>query len=196
MWFIPYKQIAWDTRLKESEIRRRLNGYVAPVITYMVQVRLTDKPFKGKITTNGFEMMRVVSSRNSWLPLVNGNIESTINGSCIKIKMRMHSIPLLFTLFFLGVTLLVGLSGILASIRTGVYKWQDILIPFGFFLFGYTYSTATFHSEASLVKEFMSKLLQKDYKKLLKEDWEYPIWLNIFFRDFFSNYHIRIFLKP
>lgn len=175
MWFIPYKQITWDSSLNETEIRRRLNGYVAPVITYMVQVRLTDKPFKGKLTTNGFEMMRVVSTRNSWLPLVNGKIESTINGSRIKIKMRMHSIPLVFTLFFLGVTFLIGFSGILASLRTDVYKWQDILIPFGFFLFAYIYSTATFHSEASFIKEFMNKLLQKDYKKLLKEDWEYPI---------------------
>lgn len=175
MWFIPYERMTMDTSLKDSEIMQRLSDYVAPVITYMVQVRLTEKPFKGKIANNGFEMMRVVSSRNSWLPLVLGRIESTTNGSRIILQMRMHLIPLVFTLLFLGITFLFGLSRVLAAINTGVYKWQDIVIPWGFFLFGYIFSTAIFQSEVSYVKDFMNKLLQKDYKQLLKEDWEYPV---------------------
>lgn len=170
MWLIPYERMTLETSLKDTEIKRRLSGYVAPVVSYMVQIKLSDKPFKGKVTSDGFEMMRVVNGRNSWLPLVIGKVESTTNVSYLNIKMRMHLVPLIVTILIIGMASLMGIHNVLFAISTGIRKWEDIIIPWGFVFIVYIYSTVVFQTEASYVKDFMTKLLQQDYKRLLKED--------------------------
>lgn len=174
MGFTPFSSFTIHTTLNKKAVSDKLARHVAPVITYFVQAKTTDKPFKGTVTEDGFEMMRVVSSRNSFLPFVIGRINSTIDGCDITVKMRLHWSVIAFMVIFLGGTGTLGISLIFSSVKFHHFDWSS-LIPFAFFIGLYTFCTVIFQEEASYVKVFISRMLDpKHYKNLpmFEDDWQ------------------------
>jgi len=173
MILFPLDKFIISTNLRKNEVVKRLERQIAPVFSYMIQVKSTDKPFKGKVSDNGFEMMRVVSGRNSWLPFIKGQIELTSEGSLIQISLSWHWIINLFMAMIMGSSLLLGISLALSDFRSSRFQWTD-LIPWGFLFFTYIFAMVTFDEEQRYVKVFLNKLFSEDgYRDLPKfdEDW-------------------------
>lgn len=58
-----------------------------------------DKPFLGTITKNVFDILPVIKERNSFVPVIKGEVTNNKN-STVKVKMRLHAIVIIFLLCF------------------------------------------------------------------------------------------------
>lgn len=98
MKFLPTENITYKTRLKEDEIIRRLSDCIEPEKTFRFGIFSSGstKSYEGKINGQTFNIKRIISYRNSFLPRINGVIERDFDGLTIKVKMRLHTFVIVF----------------------------------------------------------------------------------------------------
>lgn len=127
--------------------------------------RTLNKPYEGKILENSFSIKRVIQYRNSFLPVISGQIIPHQNHVEIKIKMKPIKIVIIFMSLWLG---LVGLFCIVI-LAMGIVQFQQIirngfspfaLIPFILFLLGYSMLMFAFKFEARRSKYFLTRLFE------------------------------------
>jgi hypothetical protein len=89
-----------------------------------------NKPFVGTITENKFEILPVIKGRNSFVPILKGEVTNDIK-SIVKISMRLHLLVIIFLLF---ITTLI-----LYSLRTDLYNGGLIILltVYGFITYEY-----------------------------------------------------------
>jgi hypothetical protein len=109
MTFLPYDKIDLTTRLTDKQIVSKLKSITDTDTKFSFKklFKSNDKSYFGTITDESFEIKRIIYYKNSFLPILFGSFQKTINGSTISIKMRMHmavniglSIICSFLLFF------------------------------------------------------------------------------------------------
>ena len=163
MKYLPFENFVLTTSLPVEEVRNRLANNIGPG-------GKTSKPYEGSIVNNTFKINRIINYRNSFLPVITGEISQDWGKTEIKIKMK----PSVFTLIFMAVWLgTVGIACIVilvAAILTLPDIFQQnfspaILIPFGLFIFGYLLVTLGFKYESSTSKEFLKTLFEAEYKE-------------------------------
>ena len=98
MIFLPYDKIDITTKLTDKQIVSRLRGITDTDKKFSFKKLLssTDKTYFGTIRDNKFEIKRIIYYQNSFLPISFGSFEKTINGSTIRIKMRMNMVVNIF----------------------------------------------------------------------------------------------------
>ena len=110
-------------------------------------------------------MSRNINYRNSFLPLITGQVTTFLGQTQVNIKMRPVTIVLIFISFWLGVVGLVCLGILLI----GLLKFRQILqegfspmlfIPFAMFAFGCLLTHFAFKGESKNSKEFLARLLE------------------------------------
>ena len=163
MKYLPFENFVLTTNLSVEEVRNRLANNIDAKIN-------TLEPYEGSIVNNTFKIQRVITYRNSFLPVITGEISQARGMTEIKIEMR----PVLFVLIFMGMWLgTVGIACIVILVAT-ILTFPDIfqqgfspasLIPFGMFIFGYLLVTLGFKYESSTSKEFLKTLFEAEYKE-------------------------------
>jgi hypothetical protein len=92
--------------------------------------------FQGTISSDGFEITRIIHYRNSFLPIIRGSFGPGPFGTTIAIKMGLHPFAAAFMCFWFG-GVGVGILSVLAELSLGQTGWDPmLLIPFGMLLFG------------------------------------------------------------
>src|SRR5688572_27230366 len=145
MILLPFENITYKTKLMKAEVRSRLNNMVEPRKMFRFS-RGSSKPYEGTIEANGFDIKRLISYRNSFLPVIIGTIQSGISGTTIHVKMRMHISVILFSCvwcFFVG----IAAFAFLPKVINGEEDWQTGLIPFGMLAFMYAITMGGFKFE-------------------------------------------------
>jgi hypothetical protein len=102
-----------------------------------------DSRFEGEVSATGFNITRVIGYRNSFLPVVEGDIASDGGGSRIKVRMR----PMTFVIVFLFAFGVIPLSLLPTAFSSG--EPGAAAFPFFFILFAYAMSMGGFWFEAS-----------------------------------------------
>jgi len=161
MKYLPFEEIIYTTNLRPKEVLSRLQENLQPFRTFdlkkVTAVRRNDlKQYEGKVNRDTFEIKRAINYRNSFLPISKGRVEQHGDGSKITVKMRMHTVVLIFMIFwmtvvsiaFLGMLIVKGFSDLI------------ILIPFGMLIFGYLLSTMAFKFESNQTKIHLEKLFR------------------------------------
>jgi len=164
MLFVPSEQFTIETSLTQDEVQQRLTEVIES--NRMVRLPFSNhKPYQGEVGNDWFEASRIIYYRNSFLPIIKGTIESTLDGCVITITMRPHILVTIFSIFWfgmLGITLLSMLCGMLGNLwklngtDTGVVP--SIVIPLGLFVFGYLLITGGFKFESVGSKIFFQEL--------------------------------------
>lgn len=121
------------------------------------------KPYEGTIKGNCFAVSRIIDYRNSFKPLIHGEIQAEIDGCSLHITMSPHPSVLIFMMvWFSGV--LFGLVGFIVTLFAPRMHTQNppvlILIPLGMLVFGYGLSVGRFKFEAVKSVAFFRRLFQ------------------------------------
>jgi hypothetical protein len=150
MRFLPFEKITYSTKLKEEEILKRLKDLVDPAksgFSFFNFYYPNSKPYAGKINGNQFKIKRRIFYRNSFLPVITGNIEQDILGTTVHIKMRLTIYTTIFLCFWCAILVPVSVGFLVISFTSNSFD-QMQLIPWGMLLFAYVMTMVFFKIES------------------------------------------------
>jgi hypothetical protein len=125
--------VEFFTRLSVEECQQRLS-------TALDQWRWSwnfrpDKPVIGKVSGYHFQMYKRIYYRNSFMPILYGELIPTSHGTYVRGSFRLHMLVALFLIVWFG-----GITFILCpnveAVLSGNDPWLDLAIPVGFLIFG------------------------------------------------------------
>lgn len=168
MWFLPYETLAIKTQLNNKELIQRITEVTDTTGDYHIFSFLTShKPYRGKIKIDGFEISRWINYRNSFLPIIRGEIAPELSGASIKIIMHPHFIVIIFIFILVSGSiapiLRQMLNAILAlqsatSFINEFSKVQFDLLVFPLFAYGLT--MFGFKIESIKSKKYLKELFE------------------------------------
>src|SRR6188474_594186 len=100
MDFLPYRKIELCSPLPVSEVVRLLENAVEP--RRWLRWGASHCPFEGTVTEFAFDIRRIISYRNSFLPQIRGTISQDAAGSRISVTMQLHVTVAAFMTVWLG----------------------------------------------------------------------------------------------
>jgi len=168
---LPFEKYRIQTHLSEEEIIHRLDNitqhsgkrpssFLFGLGTLFGQS--SGARYEGKIEPNNFKISRVISYRNSFLPVIQGTVSSFLNQREIAISMSLN----LFVKIFMGIWLtLTSLASIFTLYRFFTGTDQDpsspgIFIPLQMVVFGYLLMLLAFKFESRKSKKELNDLLE------------------------------------
>lgn len=125
-----------ETELSHAEVVRRLQGVVAPRNPIIAPLVPTNRLFAGRVSNQGFQIMRIIGYGTGSLPVIVGRFEPGSNGARIHVTMRLSRLASVFRSLLLFVLTIIMVCSSIA-----VWKKSDaaaVLLPLGIVL-GFVY---------------------------------------------------------
>lgn len=164
---IPTSTYCIQSRLHLEEVMRRLANNIETTRGFNLLRRRkdTDKPYQGRISGNRFSMMRVISYRNSFLPIIAGIASRANAGTRVDLVSQLPAVVKIFMSLWLGIMgigclLVIGICIIRSRETLDKGFSPTILIPFAMFAFGFLLMKIAFNAEDRKAKDFLLKLLE------------------------------------
>jgi hypothetical protein len=168
MKFLPYERLTIYSQLTPESAIQKLIDIVETSQNKKFRGSMI-KSYRGEITGYKFKICRIINYRNSFLPVINGEIEPAKDGCCIHIKMQPNIIVIIFMVVWSSpfvssllmgfvMTLLPLLFPKLVTVVSGSIPLYAILVPVGFLIFGYCLVTIGFKIESIKSKTFFKEL--------------------------------------
>lgn len=157
---LPFENYVLITKLSVEEVLRRLNIYIQPRQSIVKFISRSDftKTYSGEINGNTFNMIRNINYRNSFLPLIEGQIERAEGSTHIYIKMKLVTTTLVFISIWLGI---LGLLSVLTIYRVLQYGLSsNSYFSIVMFILGVLIIHFGFKRESKKSKEFLAELLE------------------------------------
>lgn len=115
MRFLPYDTFTLQTPDPLPIVLNRLAAQIEPTQTVRWWFSRNHLPYEGTFSETGFQMSRIIHNRNSFLPMIRGQFESSSLGTSVHITMRLHPVVITFLscwyLFWYGIFFPVWLTG-------------------------------------------------------------------------------------
>ena len=179
MAFIPIELFEYEVNISKNEIISRLNSNIEP--THIFRWANYGKPYFGEIYPDGFKMTRHSIMRNSFRPLIIGNIIHTENRILLRIVIRLYLwIPIVAGILVLGIPVIAAVFSFIDKFQTLEIKnivsvlillisllSSLIFIIFCIGLLLYPVITFLFKIESRKSKQFIEELLEG---RLIKEE--------------------------
>lgn len=167
---LPFDRYTLITELSQSEVMQRLRENVeARRNISMMGYNVADhsgKPYAGRVEGNHFEISRVITYKNSFLPVIKGDVNASFPG---KTEVMIRMSPGVFVLGFSAVWMLMVLVG--CVVVSGIMFYDGfnpmLLIPFGMLVFGSLLFTVPYKIEAKKSRVFLSDLLEEDEEPIV-----------------------------
>ena len=155
MKILPFDKFEIQTNLSLTEVRRKLNEQIDEKRVF--NILRTNKKFEGEAYSDGFKINRIISYRNSFLPILHGSFKNNPKGTSIIIKLRLHKLVLIISVFFLYFFSFELIESIASKNRS----YFDIVFPsFFLFLFGII-MPVSFHWEGRKAKSIFRNIFGK-----------------------------------
>jgi hypothetical protein len=152
---LPYRKLELQSTLSAAVAMQILADAVEPKRWFRLGPGM--RPFEGTVAGLAFDMRRIMSSRNSFLPQIRGTITPNSGGCRISLTMRLHLGTMLFMVVWLA-GLLVVAFGFASAAFNGAEVWVATL-PLGMLLFVWGLSAGAFSLEARKAEELLTFLL-------------------------------------
>lgn len=161
MKFIPYEKYHLKTTLAPNEVLKRLANNIEPTNIFRDNFFKTEtkKAYVGDINNNTFEISRVITGRNSWLPIIEGYVTKNEIGSIIHMKMQFHPLVLIFTTLWLGLLCIFLILSVISQITNGKFEPMSLLI-LPMLMIGYIIPIAVFDGETIQSKRFFKRIFE------------------------------------
>jgi len=158
MKFLPYESLKISTALSSEVVLKQLDSVIEPKRHFRF-FGSGSKPYQGSVEGSHFEISRIIGYGNSFLPMINGDVQREISGCSIYITMRPRIFATAFMIFWLGG---VGLFFLvfLISIISGATDSSTLSFPATMFVLGYAMFLAGFKFESIKSKKFFQELLE------------------------------------
>ena len=170
MKVFPSENLTLISQLSKVEIYDKINSITGKERDFKTFSFGHNKQFEGIISVDSFKITRILPYRNSFLPIIYGQIKTFNSGSKIMLDAKMGKFQLIFFAIW---TILLGLLS-LASIFFIVMEFINaesqiwtFIVPI-MFLVGYGYMQISFSKETQKTKEILIQLLQA--KEITKEN--------------------------
>lgn len=158
MKFLPYERLKIVTSLSREEILKRLENAIEPKRHFRLFASGT-KPYQGSVEGSHFEVSRIIRYRNSFLPIIKGDVQSEISGSTVYITMHPHIFVTAFMILWLGAVGFFFLAFLYSFVSSSTNP-SIVFIPGGMFVFGYGMFLGGFKFESIKSKKFFRELLE------------------------------------
>ena len=164
---LPFDNFKITSRLPVTEVQLRLAQSVQskrPSL-FTFAPHPNTKPYEGTITGNTFKISRIIDYRNSFLPIIKGEISTYLGKTEISVRMRPIVFVVIFMTFWLTMTGLVCLGILFFAIvslkKASPQNFEPILImPFAMFAFGYALIMFCYKRESNNSKKFLINLFE------------------------------------
>lgn len=151
------------------EVEGRLADNVEPrkITRWSIFGKREEKPYQGEVNGTRFKIERIIHYRNSFLPVITGQISTHLDKTVISVRMRPAISVLIFMSVWLGLMgaacvgeLVVACAPFRQLMRHGISL--AALIPFAMFLFGYGLVMISYRNEVTKSKDFLLHLLRAE----------------------------------
>jgi len=161
---VPFEKYSLITSISPEEVHDRLAASV-DTSKSLFHASRGNKSYYGQVSQFSFKIQRKITYRNSFLPVVKGQVSSFAGQTRIDIQMRPHvavSVFMLVWLTFTGIACIaVSLVLIQRLMNSDDTKFNPALLtPYAMFIFGYALVTFGFKSESKIAKKFLADLLE------------------------------------
>jgi len=167
MTLIPYENLNIKTTLDLAKVLEKLNEAIEPKQRFRKFWDASHKPYQGAVDGLHFDATRIIHYRNSFLPIIKGEIQPEINGCTINLKMHLHTAVVIFMTLWLGFVAFFFLailgsyiSTILQTGTAGASSPMMFFIPGAMFVFGYGLVLGSFKFESKRSKAYFYELFQ------------------------------------
>ena len=117
--FLPLSRVTLYTENPPDVVVAKLSNLVT---TKWFSLKPLPQPFRGSIQGTHFKVVRVLRwGRNSWQPVVVGDVVRVANGTVVHLRMRLHVFVAAFMVFWFG-GLLLGAT---------MMSWRALTAGFG-----------------------------------------------------------------
>lgn len=154
---VPYQKFEIKTRLEQELTRQKLAEIVEPRKLMRFGLSRNHNLFEGEIEGTSFKISRIIHYRNSFLPILVGQIQDDLDASTLQITARPHWFIILFWAFF---ALAVAAGGLIAGDRSDLWA----ILPM--FLFFYVVPMAAFNWELSKAQKLLNAQFTADLYSL------------------------------
>ena len=169
MKYLPFENIKYKSRLNSQEILKKISEIIEPKKTFRmsgISGSNNHKPYEGNIIGNSFNISRLISYRNSFLPRIKGIIEKDFNGTKVNVKMRVNTFVIIFMFIWFGGVGVGCLAVLVSGFKFGSQNFEPMtLIPFGMLIFGYALVTGGFKYESIKSKKYLAELFEAEIEK-------------------------------
>jgi hypothetical protein len=167
MRFYPDITEQFHSTLSPDEILQRVQANLAPAFSWRDLFKSKSAaPFQGAVYFDSFEIQRVISYRNSWLPQIKGRVEGapTGQGSVVTIRHKLHSFTLVFSsIWILGVGA-ASVGTVWSALVTGTINFAG-LVPLLMLVFGLALFTVPFWLEVAQSRPLLTRILALEQPK-------------------------------
>ena len=164
--YLPVENYTLTTRLPVAEVRRRIADSIEPKTSFILPMsnkgRL--KPYEGQLVGDTFTINKIIDYKNSFLPIITGNISASRGQTEVAIKMGLAPLVLVFIVMWFSIISMICLSILLSGLLRFSQILQPgfdyaLLIPFGMLLFFCGITVIPFRIESKKSKQFLAELL-------------------------------------
>jgi hypothetical protein len=155
---LPFDRFEIRTALAPQAAVARIGGAVEPAKWYRLPGRGDRKTFEGVVGEHQFEISHIIGYRNSFVPLMLGEVKPDGAGAIVSVKMR----PFLFVIAFM----VVWGAGVLFALLALADAWADgkasaafLAIPAMMLVFAWSLVSGGFWFEAARSKKALLALL-------------------------------------
>jgi hypothetical protein len=136
MFGIPYKKITFQSKLKPSEIVSRLQTVTSRSFWYKWAPK--DKDFVGSVSEDSFRIHRNIRNRNTYLPVLTGEVLAENEGSQIVVTMSLDPVAILIMLGLLVFVLrIVSSPGGEIGPKILIFVWS-LILHLGMYAMGFS----------------------------------------------------------
>lgn len=161
MPLLPYARWTLQSPLTPEEVRRRLSGVVEPPRLFRLPFTRGPLSFQGETQLAGFKLWRIISYRNSFLPIIVGTVAAAPRGSVISITFRLHRLVLGFLAVWCGLPVLASLSALADGMTRGELSLLAFApVPLCIVALGYGLTMAGFLWELPKAQEWLQSTVE------------------------------------
>ena len=152
----PYYRQTFVSSYSKEEILEKVRKVTQEGINYR-ESAVSKHEFNGTVGTNSFELSRIITQSNTFLPLIKGRIESTSTGSILFITCEMFYTTRVLLVLWSIIPLLIF---ILNLFLVNGYFYALLALFFG--LFNYMITVANFHRQRKISMELIHRILENN----------------------------------
>jgi hypothetical protein len=148
----PFRKFEFSTPMTPAQCASVLLEIVEPFKTFRWASSGTDRYFEGWLEGDHFKIRRIISGRDSFLPIVQGRFRDEGTGTIVRLNMRM---TWLVMIFWLGL-MLFPFVGFVGSGSLGLI---------GMLIFMYFLASVCFANEVRIaMKQLLTLLCSADFR--------------------------------
>ena len=158
MKFFPYYSYTIKSSLTPDEIRQKLADNIEPkkLFRFNFLSRNLTKPYEGEINGDTFNIRRIISGRDSFLPRIKGQISTTIDTE-VHIVMRMALYTYIVLLTVNGALIYGLILAINSMLLHRQFNAAFLILP-AMLVISYLFAFLSFKYESSKSKTFLDSL--------------------------------------